>query len=117
MRMLLAAAAMIVAGGIPAWAEEPACGQTKDAALVEARAVARSIKGEVIEIADAALAQKAADMIYDALGKDHVPIASMIILKVPGGASLAALYGPTGCFVVGVRVPTAMLIEMIGRSA
>lgn len=117
MRMLIAAAALIVAGGTAALAEEPACGQTKDAALVEARTVAQSVKGEVIEIADAALAQKAADQIFDALGKPHQPISAMIILKVPGGASLAALYGPTGCFVVGVRVPTSMLIEMIGRSA
>ena len=91
MRMLIAAAALIVAGGTSALAEEPACGQTKDAALVEARAVAQSVKGEVIEIADAALAQKAADQIFDALNKPHQPISAMIILKVPGGASLGPM--------------------------
>lgn len=117
MRMLIAAAALIVAGGTSALAEEPACGQTKDAALEDARVVAQSVKGEVIEISDAGLAQRAADQIFDALNKPHQPVSSMIILKVPGGGSLAALYGPTGCFVVGVRIPTSLLIEMIGRSA
>lgn len=117
MRMLIAAAAMIVAGGAPAFAEVPACGQTRDAALAEVRVVAESVKGEVITIDDAVTVQRAADMIFGALGKESQPVASMIILKVPGGPALAALYGPNGCFVVGVRIPLPMLIEMIGRSA
>lgn len=117
MRMLIAAAALIVAFVTPALAEESACGQTKDASLVEARAAAKAVKGEVVEIADPALAQKAADKIFDALNKPRQPISAMIVLMIPGGASLAALYGPTGCFVVGIQIPTLMLVEMVGRSA
>lgn len=117
MRMMIAAAAMTLAGFLPAFADEPACGQAKDKALAQAREVAQEIKGEVVTIDDAVLAQRTADMMFDALGKPPQPVASMIVLKAPGGVALAALFGPDGCFVVGVRVPLAMLIEMIGRSA
>lgn len=117
MRMLIAIAAVIVAGCVPALAEDTTCGQGRADTLEEAHVVARSIKGEVIEIRDAALAQKTADLMFDALGKPHELVASMIILKAPGGGSMVALFGPDDCFMVGVRIPTAALIELIGRSA
>lgn len=117
MRMLIAAAAVIVAGCVPALAEDTTCGQGRADTLEEAHVVARSIKGEVIEIKDAVLAQKTADLMFDALGKPSQPVASMIVLKAPGGAAMVALFGPDDCFVVGVRIPLAVLIEMIGRSA
>lgn len=116
MRMLIAAA-MVVAGFLPALADEPACGVAKDTALSQARDVAQQIKGEVVTIDDAITAQKTADMMFDALGKPSQPVASLIVLKAPGGVALVALFNPAGCFIVGIRVPLAMLIEMIGRSA
>jgi hypothetical protein len=117
MRMLIAAAAIVVAGCVPALAEDTTCGQSRAASLDEARVVAKSIKGEVIEISDAESAQKTADLIFAAMGKETRPVASMIILKAPGGVAMAAMYGPDQCFVVGVRMPAQMLIEMVGRSA
>jgi hypothetical protein len=117
MRMLIAAAAMMVAGCVPALAEDTTCGQGRAASLEEARVVAASINGEVIEINDAALAQKTADMIFAALGRGTRPVASVIILKAPSGIAMAAMFGPDGCPVVGVRMPAKMLIEMVGRSA
>lgn len=116
MRMLIAAAALILAGIVPALAEVEACGQSREAGLAEAKAVAPSVNGEVVEITDATEAQKTADMIFEAVGKPSQPIASMIILKVGAGA-MVALYDAKNCFVVGVRMPVAMLVEMIGRSA
>ncbi|MCX5581503.1 hypothetical protein [Kaistia terrae] len=117
MRMLIAAAAMTLAGFLPALADEPACGQAKETALSQAHEVAQQIKGEVVTIDDATTAQKTADMMFDALGKPSQPVASLIVLKAPGGVALVALFNPAGCFIVGIRVPLAMLIEMIGRSA
>ena len=117
MRMLIAAASLILAGCLTALAEAPACGPAKEKALSQAREVAQEIKGEVITIDDAELAQRTADMMFDALGKPSLPVASMIVLKAPGGVALAALFGADGCFLVGIRLPSAVLIEMIGRSA
>lgn len=117
MRMLIAAAAMIVAGCVPALAADTTCGQGRAASLEEAKVVAASIKGEVIEINDAVLAQKTADQIFAALGKESRPVASIIVLRAPGGVAMAGMFGPDDCFVVGVRMPVQMLIEMVGRSA
>ncbi|WP_018184721.1 hypothetical protein [Kaistia granuli] len=117
MRMLIAATAMTLAGCLPALAEDMSCREAKGRALEQAHEVAQQIKGEVVSIEDAELAQRTADMMFDALGKPSQPVASMIVLKAPGGVALAALFGPGGCFVVGVRLPAAVLIEMIGRSA
>lgn len=115
MRMLIAAA-MVVAGFLPALADETSCERMRALLLREGAGYAQSIGGFAGEVTDADAAQRVGDMILSALGKPSQPVASIIVVGAPDGTAIVALHGPDSCYVVGTAVPLDQLTKALEQA-